>query len=1138
MNNYFFKYDVTTNVWSEITTDRPPLQTNYGADMVYDGTRYIYLTRGINTNTWWRYDTQAAAGSRWSTMSTTGGAYWSDGGNIIYKDGYIYATRGGGYATSWRFDVAGGTWAVMGSLPTPFTINGGGSLVDGGDGYLYAACGNNTSNYYRYDTTQSLPGSWEAVSDSIPAQVYTGGVGENVSNRNWQIAGGGTNTFADGLYSYVIGSESAGIGFEESGVYESEAIDLVSVYHWANLTANYTLPNNTAIIFETSTSSDGVNWSSWVETSNTHTFGNTRVMNIGSAVASYIKIRISLSSSDYIFSPKVDDFTINYYQDIAAPTNPSEIAAYSDSIKTNTLINNTWYNYSTPYFEWPAEGASGGAVDNEGGSGVAGYYVYFGIDPDADPVNYQTANNYTASGLTLNQNYYLKIQTVDNAGMVASSSYTAFIYKLDNTSPINPSTIEVNPTGYSSASLFTFTWAGDASDANSGLSKFQYRTGGDDEDVWTEIADPETVSVQVAPYTANKNTFYLRAVDNANNVSTPLTQDYYYSGGAASPPQNLTVDPAEEDNAVNNFTLTWELPESYSGDPAKLKYYYSINAWPTAYNTIETSARAAGPGPFATQYGKNTFYVVALNEGGSKSNPTDIDWGNPAQVDFYAQTTAPGPPQNVQAFDTSDRESAEYSVAIKWSVPASYDAGNFAGYVIYRSEDGINFSEIATTTGSAYVDTGLLSQLYYYYAKSKDKTNNYSIATSTVSLTPTGRYTSPPTIVSEAKLTLQSYQMTAVWSTNRVASSFVEFGTSITLGETNGQVDSVTDHSVTVTGLDAGTKYYYRVKFIDPDGNIGTSEITNFETLPPPVISDVLVSDILLDSALVSWQTNTSATCELRYGSSLITETSGGSSHIQKITGLKPTTNYSAQISCLDGDLNSFSSDEYSFTTPEQPTASDVTVQNKDNVDLPTVTVAYKTNVPTTTLIYFKSNEESSPHTYLLPEKNTEHQAEISDLDPAKEYTLSISGIDDNGIAVIPIEQKITTRSDSRPPQIITNRSIGRVIGRGNSSQANIYVKIETDEVTNIKIKYAMGVTTNLEQVTSEDPLNTYHMLTIPANPSQVYSYQIEASDAVGNMAKSEVVTVVVDNVKANATEIIAGTFSNRFGWITNLWKQ
>jgi hypothetical protein len=112
------------------------------------------------------------------------------------------------------------------------------------------------------------------------------------------------------------------------------------------------------------------------------------------------------------------------------------------------------------------------------------------------------------------------------------------------------------------------------------------------------------------------------------------------------------------------------------------------------------------------------------------------------------------------------------------------------------------------------------------------------------------------------------------------------------------------------------------------------------------------------------------------------------------------------------------------------------------------------------------------------------------------------------------------------------------VIGRGNASQANIYIKVETDEATTVKVKYSLGVTSNLEQATAEDPLNTYHLITIPTDPGQVYSYQAEAYDEAGNLTKSDMVTVIVENAKANATEVIAGTFSNRFGWLSNLWNR
>jgi hypothetical protein len=240
----------------------------------------------------------------------------------------------------------------------------------------------------------------------------------------------------------------------------------------------------------------------------------------------------------------------------------------------------------------------------------------------------------------------------------------------------------------------------------------------------------------------------------------------------------------------------------------------------------------------------------------------------------------------------------------------------------------------------------------------------------------------------------------------------------------------------------------------------------------------------------------------------------------------------------VDEDLNAFSSDQYNFSTPEEPIASNITIENKENVDLPTVIVNYDTNVLTTTLVYFKYAEEANQHTFLLPDKVTAHQAELQGLDPAKEYTIIISGTDENGIDIKSSEQKITTRSDSRPPEIITNRAIGKIIGRGDNAQANIYVKIETDEATTIKVFYAKGVVvSNFEQSTSEDAMNTYHLLTIPAEAGQIYSYKIEAYDEARNLTETETSSVITRDTKASATEVVTGTFSERFGWLSKIWN-
>lgn len=1140
-NNYFFKYDIDTNTWQSLDNDLPPLQVyNNGVDMIYDGARYLYLTRANGGNVWWRYDTQAVPGSRWSAaLPTMTGWAHAAGSSMLYKDGMIYSTRGGSNVTFFKFDVGANSWSQLTNIPGG--ISSGSIMVDGNDGYIYLTRGGNTSDYYRYKIADN---TWETMA-TMPAQVSYGGGGAGFyfGNRIWVVAGGGTNTYNDGLYSYTISSEANSSGFEKTGTYVSEPLDLISVYEWGNIALNYDQPENTFVMVETRTSSDGVAWDEWIQASNEHVQGTSHTFSIGSQANNFVQVRLTLSSTDQIFSPRVDDWTINYYQDIQEPTNPSVISAYDSSLKGASITDAVWYSHGAPYFEWPEAESVGGATDGVGGSGVVGYWVYFGTDPLADPFvdgTYQTTNNYTAGNLISGENYYLLVKAIDDAGMIATDPWTAFNYKFDNVGPVNPSDISVTPTGFTAIDNYVFLWESNVADAGSGVAKFQYRTGGDVEGVWYDIADPAEVTITipnadhvVGAYQSGKNWFYLRAVDSAGNASTPISQEYYYSASAPSPPENLTVDPAESEE--NSFGFSWDKPASFIGEESKLKYFYSINALPTQFNTVETTSTFAGPGPFATQKGSNNFYVVAMDEA------ANIDYDLYATVEFSANTTAPGAPVNLQIFDTSDRETEAYSIALKWAAPGGIDEDNFAGYVIYRSDDDVTFSQVATTSGTAYVDSELESKLYYYQVKAKDLTNNLSIASSTTSIIPTGRYTSPPLLIQLPEVVVQSFAASFNWGTNRVASSFVEFGQSISLGETNGQVDSVTDHTVDVTGLSAATKYFYRVKYIDPDGNIGTSEIGNFTTLDPPVVSEFTVGDIGLESAYISWKTNTSATCTLKYGaggySGSVEETSGASNHIQKITGLAPETAYQVQVSCLDADLNEFDSDQYNFSTPVKPIASEVKIENKDNVDLPTVDVEYKTNVPTTTRVYFKHSDEASPRTYLVEERATEHKAELKGLDPAKEYTLTISGTDENGIAVDPIEQKITTKSDSRPPEILVNRSVGKVLGRGEESQANMYIKIETNEPTKLKIKYSKGLAvSNFDQSTGENPSNNYHLITVPAEVGQMYSYQAEAIDEAGNVTLSKVVTVIVEKAKSSAAEIIMGTTSKQFGWISGIW--
>ena len=354
VNNYFMKYTISTNTWEFIDSDPVPYQTQYGSSMTYDGSRYIYLTRGANTNWWWRYDTQGTAGSRWSgTLTTISGWVQGYGAQLVYKqvgaNNYIYSIRANNTNTFWRYDIDGDSWLQLTNVPG--TVRYGASLADGNDGYLYATRGNNTDDYYRYNISGN---SWETI-DDVPGQIYTGGHGVIENNRFWTVPGQGANTYQDGLYNYLVASETNDVGYEKTGTYTSDAIDLIDVYRWANLTATFTEPNNTSLSISTRTSADGIDWSSWdVATAEKDLGLDQYRYNILSAANRYIQIQFDFTSSDQIFSPKMEDYTINYYQDLVAPTNPSSIEAYDTSAMGSTLTTNTWYGHTAPYFVWPA----------------------------------------------------------------------------------------------------------------------------------------------------------------------------------------------------------------------------------------------------------------------------------------------------------------------------------------------------------------------------------------------------------------------------------------------------------------------------------------------------------------------------------------------------------------------------------------------------------------------------------------------------------------------------------------------------------------------------------------------------------------------------------------------------------------
>lgn len=1143
----FFVYDISTDVWSEVTTDPPPYDPYYGSALVFDGSRYIYWIRGYDTQTFYRYDTQGSAGSRWSALANTGFGM-GYGADLVYKNGYIYALRGANTNKFIRYDVVTGSWSdtAVADLPTGANVYNDGFLVDGGGDYLYACRGGNQIGCYRYSITGN---SWEAIANA-PAQIYQGGAAAVYNNKIYVIAGPGTNTFSNGLYTYVMQTSTS--SFEENGNYISPSHDLTSTYKYANINIAYTSATNSTLTVYTSSSPDNSTWSDWSEASEVKNVGTTYTYKINSPANRYLKVKFALTSSDGVYSGVISDYTIYYYQDITPPTNPTTLSAYSSATQSASITTDIWYNYSAPHFDWPDADEAGGATDGTGGSGVAGYYVYFGTDSNANASTsgtLTTESSYTASSLISGETYYLRIQTVDDFGNFSSSNWQPFIYKFDNEAPTNPTTVTADPAGYTATNNFTMSWSG-ATDSASLISQYCYKLGPSG----SETCTSEASASGAFAYQTGTNTFYVRAKDTAGNYASGYSNvAFYYSSVAPGAPQNLrvTYPVGSTSNTVNEFAFAWDPPPTYYGQQSGLRYYYSFNALPTAdnVNEIGLSVTYLSKGSYATQKGKNTLYVVAKDEAGN------IDYNTYASVDFYADTSAPGIPRNLDISDVSIKETSSWRLALSWDSPEATGSG-VASYKIYRSavEDSdcntnfADFSYIASTSQTSYVDTGLTQSTKYYCVKACDSTNECSAVSDTVHLYPDGRWRTAPTLVASPSATVKTKTATISWITNRTSNSFVKYGKSSgNYGEETGSSTQVAAHQVTLTGLEPGMTYYYKVLWTDEDGNTGQSDELTFTTNPAPYVSDVKFSNVNINSAYVIFTIKNAIKATIQYGktedygkSQSLSTSTNESTYTVALTDLEEGTLYHLRIAGEDEEGNVYNSDDYTFETLPTPKVSNLKIQQVVGLPTATLRLLWQTNSLTSTIVtYYPTTlpETAKDYINLVLKKN--HDILIKDLKDNTEYILIIKGKDSMGNEVKPETKKLKTVADIRSPQILNFTTESTIVGVGDEAKAQIIVSWDTDEPSTTQVEYNISTGTSYGQTTTEDTLLTSnHTVTITSlKPEQIYHLRAVSKDKAGNIGYSFDTVIVTPKATKDALMIVVDNLSKTFGFLKKVIK-
>jgi len=856
--------------------------------------------------------------------------------------------------------------------------------------------------------------------------------------------------------------------------------------------------------------------------------------------------------------------------DIIAPNNNASALQAFKSNGGTSLASNGWTNGSSPYFTWTA--------GTDANSGIKGYCLYLGTDGSADPVTTKgllgtspsfasnlcqfmvTTNSVDfatpgliATPLTSSSSpYYLRIKAIDNAGNLHGTS-AQFQFRFDNTAPSNPGFITA-PSGFINTKETTLTWptsGGSApADSNSGLAGLQYRINsgnwygdihsgsGDISDLLTNDGSYTTVPTpDFADINEGINTIFFRTWDQAGNVTSSFVTATLKvnTAGAPSEPQNLIASPST--NTSNAFDFDWDAPNTFIGDAANITYCYTVNTLPTNSNCSYTSpgATSLGSGPYATQPGTNTLYVVARDES------SNISYASFASVNFTANTPSPGIAENLDIVDVSIKVTNKWRLAITWEEP-TYVGSGIATYRVYRSADNTNFNFVGSSSSTTYIDANLSQQIYYYYVRACDNTNNCGANSTTVSLLPTGRFTSPATLTSNPQTdSVTTKKATVSWSTDRASDSKIAIGTSSgQYGSSEiGNSDQVTSHIIELDNLAAGTTYYYIARWVDEDGNTGNSQEFTFTTSPAPVIKEIETLSVGLSGATIQFNSKGATKVSIYFGQS---DTFGGlksintsaeeSQYTFRLDNLSDGVKYFYKLSAFDAEGTEYQGNVFSFSTPPRPRINNLRFQPVPGEPTSTQLVSWDTNVESTSLVTYGKVGEAGRDVQ-SSEFKTNHETKINALEDDSTYFIVAQGRDKDGNLAVSDRQQFRTALDTRPPKVSEINIESSIRGTGAEARGQVVISWKTDEPAMSQVGYADGSNaTVFNSRTAEDSvLKTDHLVIVSDLPtSKVYSLQPMSKDRASNVGLGEPQSAIIGRASESVLTIILNTLQRVFG--------
>jgi len=1079
-----------------------------------------------------------------------------------------------GITTDWREKWQHIVWS--------FDLNGSHSL------YVNNSLVNTVSNVGKTNLT---PLQYMTVGNLNPFLNYgSGGVDAVISDFRVFNQALNANQVSD-LYKQGIVTLSpqsnSTIKYNTSGTWESPIINLGQVGGWGlnpNFVTTETLNGNT-VGYETKTSTDGLNWSS---------YQSTQTGNIQSSPNRYIQLKATLNSSTQNTTPVVSGISVHYVQDVTPPPINADNIVMKTNLNGRIVSNTGWNNNPSPYFQWDL------ASDEAQGSGIKGYCLSLSQNIGEDPATSKgllgtspvsttnttcqfinSSNTIDFSDINLRGNtwlsasnnlYYLSIKAIDNTGNIFPTS-EVFEFKYDDIPPTNVTSFSAPQNSFSNVNDIYFNWpisgTGIASDGTSGLLGYQYSIN--NETTWIGNINDPSLNLDYIPVNESlpfyldtqrdaqyiqmgTNIIYFRALDSAGNRSSiSRTVSVSYGGDAPTFPDGSSITISPTVSTTNMFNISWPAASASGGRTIKT-YYYMINTTlPSTLATILNNSsiyipttslsipESALPGVVK---GSNSIYVVAID------NLNNYSAGNALSASFTLDTNLPDPVTNLTVSDASVKSSNLWRASLAWNEPV-YKGTGILTYKVYRSENNTDWVYIAETLGTAYVDTVAQSKKYYWKIGVSDNTDDSKLNQTfslSVNLTPKGSYTVPAPIIGEVKVTeTTTKRATISWNTSRNSDSRVAYGLTSKeyFPDEIANSKQVTEHLNILTNLQPATMYYYKALWTDEDGNIGESLEQTFVTEPAPEVKEVSMNYINTTSAQLNFKTKKTSKVKIYYGKTTlfgslleVSTSIAESKYTIMLDGLDDGTKYYYRINPFDSENTEYEGTILDFNTIPKPRISDIKIQQIRNTSQTSILVSWNSNTEISSILsYYPENKYSELRDQaILSLVKGEHKITLNGLIPDTSYILFVKGYDKQGNEAISSEQKFTTATDTRSPKIsevLVETYPGEVDNGSGKKNSQIIVSWKTDEPATSRVEYGEGNTEIYEFKTPEDDnLKLNHVVIINnLDISKIYHLRAISLDKAKNESKSQDVVTITAKTQDNAFDLIFKNIRNIFNF-------